>query len=87
MPLSAVAGTLRAAGDGGRVHRRDEVTVGIVVTGRRRVGIMRIVPRQKSPNFVYSLRSSGTMKDCKNMSARRIEPGVAQKVAGFSLKA
>ncbi|MDO8567087.1 MAG: ATP-grasp domain-containing protein [Dehalococcoidales bacterium] len=67
----------------------DEVTVGIV--GNRPpavVGIMRIVPRQKSPNFVYSLEVKRDWERLVEYECpARLEPGVAQKITDFSLKA
>jgi D-alanine-D-alanine ligase len=67
----------------------DEVTVGIMGNSPPQiVGIMRILPRKRSSNFVYSLE---VKRDWQNLvdyeCPAQLETEVLQKIADFSLRA
>ncbi len=67
----------------------DEVTVGVVGNSPPQiVGIMRILPRKRSGNFVYSLE---VKRDWQNQvdyeCPAQLEARVLQKIADFSLRA
>jgi D-alanine-D-alanine ligase len=67
----------------------EEVTVGLLGNDPTRVtGIMRVVPRQKSPDFVYSLE---VKRDWQNQvryeCPARLEEAVMNKIQDFCLKA
>jgi len=67
----------------------DEVTVGVVGNSPSRiVGIMRILPRKRSDNFVYSLEVKRDWQNQVNYECpAQLEAKVLQKIADFSLSA
>ena len=62
----------------------DEITVGIV--GSRILGIMRVLPRQRTPNFIYCLEVKRDWERLVDYECpARLEPCVLQKIEDVSL--